>query len=170
LTQLSRWNIARVAVTTVYLMLGWLLFTWSLTPSSLVLGIIHSLIVSLLTFPIFIESDEAARRSHVPHVEMLGVFAVVLVFNMYVASFKVLWQIVRGRINPGVVHFRTRLRTDIARLALTSSITLTPGTITLYLDDDHLIVHWLDARTTHSKYASKLIASPYERLLRRVWA
>ena len=170
MTRWSRWNTVRIAVTTGYLMLGWLLFTWNVSPGSLVLGLIHSAIIALLTFPIFVESDEAARRSHLPRIELLGVFLLVLVFSMYVASFKVLWQILRGRINPGVVHFRTRLRTDIARVALTSSITLTPGTITLFLDDDHLIVHWLDARTTHSKYASKLVAEPYERLLRRIWA
>jgi multicomponent Na+:H+ antiporter subunit E len=169
MTRETRWDVVRVALTATYLMLGWLLFTWNLTPGSLTLGFLHSLIVALLTFPFFVESDEAALRSHVPRIELLGVFALVLVFNMYVASFKVLWQIMRGRIKPGVVHFRTRLRTDIARVALTSSITLTPGTITLYLDDDHLIVHWLDARTTHSKYAANLIAGPYEKLLRHIW-
>jgi len=169
MTSAGRWNLARVLLTAVYLMLGWLLFTWSVEPGALVLGALYSLIISLLTFPVFVEADEAARRSHVPRVELLAVYLVVVVFQMYVASFRVLWQILRGRINPGVVHFRTRLRSDIARLVLTSSITLTPGTITLFLDDDHLIVHWLDARTTHSKYASKLIAGPYEKLLRRIW-
>ncbi|MFW5684072.1 MAG: Na+/H+ antiporter subunit E [Spirochaetota bacterium] len=169
MTRDTRWNIVRAGLTTVYLMLGWMLFTWNLAPGSLVLGLAHSLIIAVITFPIFVESDEAALRSHLPRVEVLGLFLLVLVFNMYVASFKVLWQILRGRINPGVVHFRTRLRTDIARVALTSSITLTPGTITLLLDDDHLIVHWLDARTTHSKYANSLIAGSYERLLRHIW-
>ncbi len=170
MTGRSRWNIARALLTTTYLLGGWLLFTWSLAPGSVVLGLVHAVAIALLTYPIFIEEDEAARRSHLPRVELLGIYLVVLVFNMYVASFKVLWQILRGRINPGVTHFRTRLRTDVARVVLTSSITLTPGTITLLLDDDHLIVHWLDARTRHSKYASKLIAGPYERLLRRIWA
>lgn len=169
MTRVTRWNIVRVLLTMAYLLIGWLLFTWSLSPGSIVLGLIHSLIISLLTFPIFVEEDEAARRSHIPRLEFLGVYLVVLIFQMYVASFKVLAQILRGRINPGVVHFRTRLRSDVARLALTNSITLTPGTITLYLDDDHVIVHWLDARTTHSKYASNLIAGPYEKLLGRIW-
>jgi multicomponent Na+:H+ antiporter subunit E len=169
MTRLARWNVVRVVITAVYLLVGWLLFTWSLAPGSLVLGLFHSLIVALLTYPIFIEDDEAARRSHIPRIELLGIFLVVLVFNMYIASFKVLWQILRGRINPGIVHFRTRLRTHVARVALTNSITLTPGTIAIYLDDDHVIVHWLDARTTHSKYASSLVAGPYERLLRRIW-
>jgi multicomponent Na+:H+ antiporter subunit E len=81
----------------------------------------------------------------------------------------VLWQVIRGRANPGVVHFRTRLRADIARVALTNAITLTPGTITLDLDEDHVIVHWLDARTTHSRYAGELIKGAYERLLGKIW-
>jgi multicomponent Na+:H+ antiporter subunit E len=170
MTHRTRWNITRVLLTTVYLVGGWILFTWSLAPASVLLGLVHSIMIALLTFPIFVEEHEAARRSHLPRIELLGVYLVVLVFNMYVASFRVLWHILRGRINPGVTHFRTRLRTDIARVALTSSITLTPGTITLLLDDDHLIVHWLDARTRHSKYASKLIAGPYERLLGRIWS
>jgi multicomponent Na+:H+ antiporter subunit E len=37
------------------------------------------------------------------------------------------------------------------------------------LDDDHLIVHWLDARTTHSKYAGKLVKGTYEQVLKRIW-
>jgi multicomponent Na+:H+ antiporter subunit E len=93
----------------------------------------------------------------------------VLVFNMYVASFRVLWKIIRGDIEPRVVHFRTHLKTDIARVVLSSSITLTPGTITLDLDDDHLVVHWLDAKTTHSRYAGRIIKGMYEKLLRLVW-
>ena len=163
------WNIVRFVVTTIYLVAGWLLFTWNLSPSSLAVGLINSLIVAAMTYPIFVETDEAARRSILPRVDTLGLFLIVLIFTMYVASFRVLWQILRGRINPGIVHFRTRLRSDIARLTLTSSITLTPGTITVFLDDDHLIVHWLDAKTTHSRYAWQLVASRFEKLLGRIW-
>ena len=135
----TRWNLVRIAVTTVYLWVGWVLFTWSVAPRTLALGLIHSSVVALLTYPVFVEHDEAARRSHVPRLQFLAVYLLLLVFQMYVASFRVLWQIVRGRINPGVVHFRTRLRSDIARVVLTNSITLTPGTITLLLDDDLLL-------------------------------
>lgn len=164
-----RWNLTRFGLTTIYLWLGWILFTWSLASDSLLLGLLQSAIVALLMWPVFIEEDEAARRSLVPRPQFLVIYLGLLIFQMYVASFRVLWQILHGRINPGVVHFRTRLRADVARVALTNSITLTPGTITLLLDDDHLIVHWLDARTTHSKYASKLIAGRFEQVLKRIW-
>lgn len=165
----SKWAVVRFLLTTVALTFGWLLFTWSLDIGSLIAGLGASIAVSAFTYSIFIDEQEAARRAHFPRIHMLVVFLAVLVFSMYVASFNVLWQIIRGKIKPGIVHFRTRLSTDIARVALTHSITLTPGTVTVLLDDDHLIVHWLQAKTTHSKYAGKLIKGTYEELLRRVW-
>ena len=165
----TRWALVRFLITFLSLFAGWMLFTWSLDPGSLVAGIVSSLVVAWFTYSIFVDESEAARRAHLPRPHYFIVYLVVLVFNMYVASFQVLWQILRGKINPGIVHFRTRLKTDIARVALTSSITLTPGTITLDLTDDHLVVHWLDARTTHSRYAGELIKGIYEKLLRRIW-
>ena len=165
----SRWALVRFLITFFTLFAGWLLFTWSLDPGSIIAGILSSLTVSAVTYSIFIDESEAELRAHLPRLHYLLIFAGVLIFNMYVASFRVLWQIVRGNINPGIVHFRTRLKTDIARVALASSITLTPGTITLDLDDDHLVVHWLDARTTHSRYAGRLIKGAHEKLLKKVW-
>jgi multicomponent Na+:H+ antiporter subunit E len=169
MTVRTKWAIVRFGITTVTLMLGWLLFTWSLDLGSVLAGLGASVLVALLTYPIFIEETEAGRRSHLPRIHFLLIFLAVLIFNMYLASFQVLWQVIRGRYSPGVVHFRTRLRTDIARVALTSAITLTPGTVSILLDDDHLIVHWLNSRTTHSRYAGKLIKGTYEELLKRVW-
>ena len=163
------WNIVRFVLTTLYLWVGWVLFTWSLAFNELLLGLILSAAVGVMIWPVFVEENEAARRSLLPRVHMLVVYFAILVFQMYVASFRVLSRILRGRINPGVVHFRTRLCSDIARVALANSITLTPGTITLLLDDDHLIVHWLDSRTTHSRYARRLISEGFERVLGRIW-
>ena len=164
-----RWTIVRIIITTASLMAGWLLFTWSFDIGSIVAGAAASLVVALATYTIFVDETEAALRAHLPRVHVLLLFLIVLIFQMYVASFRMLWQIVRGRINPGIVHFRTRLRTDVARVALCSSITLTPGTVTVLLDDDHLIVHWLDVRTKHSRYAGELIKGTFEKLLGRVW-
>lgn len=45
---------------------------------------------------------------------------------------------------PVLVHFRTSLKTRTARVVLANSITLTPGTITVALEDDMLVVHCLD--------------------------
>ncbi len=45
---------------------------------------------------------------------------------------------------PRIIRFRTGLRTEMARVVLANSITLTPGTITVSLDRDEFTVHCLD--------------------------
>ena len=47
-------------------------------------------------------------------------------------------------VEPELHTFRTKLKTDTARVALANSITLTPGTITCTLEDDKFCVHALD--------------------------
>lgn len=45
------------------------------------------------------------------------------------------------RIDPTIVTFKTKLKDNIARVALANSITLTPGTITIRIEDDVFYVH-----------------------------
>jgi multicomponent Na+:H+ antiporter subunit E len=47
-------------------------------------------------------------------------------------------------IKPQLVTFRTPLKSRAGRTLLADSITLTPGTITVFSRDDELIVHCLD--------------------------
>lgn len=164
-----KWNAVRIIITSINLFAGWILFTGNFAIQSLLIGIILSFLVSFLTYDLFIHESEAAKRSLLPHIHQLVFFIILVIFKMYVASFRVTLNIVRGKINPRIVHFRTRLKADMSRLMLTNAITLTPGTITLNLSDDHLIVHWLDAKTTHSKYAGMLIKGSFEKLLQKVW-
>lgn len=165
----SRWKIARIILTTLYLMVGWILYTGTLAFSSLIQGLFFCTLVSLMTYSLFIDRHQVERRGLVFPIHWFLLYLVYILFQIYISSFKVLFNVLRGRINPGVVHFRTRLQSDVARVTLANSITLTPGTLTLDLDDDHLVVHWLDAQTYHSKYAGELIKGPLERLLKRIF-
>lgn len=45
---------------------------------------------------------------------------------------------------PALVYFDTELRTGLARVMLANSITLTPGTITVSVEENHYCVHCLD--------------------------
>lgn len=44
-------------------------------------------------------------------------------------------------IDPKIISFKTILKTDFARFVLANSITLTPGTVTLRIQDDVFHVH-----------------------------
>jgi multicomponent Na+:H+ antiporter subunit E len=163
------WKVLRILITTVYLFGGWLLFTGTLEPQFIVTGGVFSVLVAFLTYDAFIDESEASWKTLFPRVHWFVVYVFYVVYKIYLASFKVLMAVLRHRINPRVVHFRTRLRSDIARVFLANSLTITPGTIALELDDDHLIVHWLDAETTHSRRAGELIAGHMESILKRIW-
>jgi len=169
MTSLTKWTLVRILFTSFYLFGGWLLFTWSIDTRSLILGAGFSLSIALATFRIFIDDDEAARRTLMPRVHLLGVYLVVLIWKVYMASFATAWSTLRGNFRPRIVHFRTRLNSDIARSVISGSITLTPGTITLELTEDHLVVHWLNAETTHSRYAGELVKGTFEGILKKIW-
>jgi multicomponent Na+:H+ antiporter subunit E len=48
------------------------------------------------------------------------------------------------KIDPHIVTFRTKLRSEMAVTTFANSITLTPGTITVHVDGDRFFVHALD--------------------------
>ena len=47
-------------------------------------------------------------------------------------------------IEPRVTSFHTKLRTDAGKVVLANSITMTPGTITVDVQDDLFLIHCLD--------------------------
>lgn len=73
-------------------------------------------------------------------------YVFVLVREIIKANFEVIRMITSSRyeIEPAVVRFKTDLKTSFARILLANSITLTPGTITVSLENDEYVVHCLD--------------------------
>lgn len=50
----------------------------------------------------------------------------------------------REQLEPVIVHVHTDLKSETLRMMLANSITLTPGTITVALTENDLLVHCLD--------------------------
>ena len=70
-------------------------------------------------------------------------------------------------LRPAMVQIRTSLRSDLGRLVLANSITLTPGTLSVDVDGDALVVHWVDCPPdTDMAAATQQIAGAFERHLR----
>ncbi len=63
---------------------------------------------------------------------VFGPFALGLAY----ANLDVAKRVITGEINPGIVKFNPRLKTDMGRMMLANSITLTPGTLTVDIDDE----------------------------------
>jgi multicomponent Na+:H+ antiporter subunit E len=66
-----------------------------------------------------------------------------------------------------VVQVRTNLRSDLGKLLLANSITLTPGTLTVDVEGDLLLIHWIDCPAgIDMAEATRLIAADFEKHLR----
>ena len=60
------------------------------------------------------------------------------------------------KVHPHLISFRTALRTDTARVLLSQSITLTPGTLTVDQRDGRFLVHALDDAFTEGLRDSEM--------------
>ena len=68
----------------------------------------------------------------------------IILSNLHVA--KVIWS--PGlQINPKVVKIPTKAKTGFGIMTYANSITLTPGTVTITVDNDEMLVHALDDQT-----------------------
>ncbi|MBE9566708.1 MAG: Na+/H+ antiporter subunit E [Proteobacteria bacterium] len=101
----------------------------------------------------------------------LFAYLVVLAFEILRANLDVAYRVLHPAmpIRPGVVVIKTRLTSDIAKMILANSITLTPGTFTLDVVGDRLLIHWINVQTDDIDEASRLIGGKFERYLRVVF-
>ena len=79
-----------------------------------------------------------------------------------IAVFKMVYS-AKYQLEPAVVHFTTNLNSNFARVLLANSITLTPGTITVSLNDNEYVVHCLD-----KELAQGIDHSIFVKLLERI--
>ena len=63
----------------------------------------------------------------------------------------------REVVEPVLVKIHTDLKTETARVILANSITLTPGTITVSLRDQELLVHCLDKSLSEGMEDSEFV-------------
>jgi len=69
-------------------------------------------------------------------------------------------------VEPKLVRIKTNLKTDFGKWMLANSITLTPGTITIDIKDDELLIHSISSLTTEGVEGDDMerkIAAIFER-------
>jgi multicomponent Na+:H+ antiporter subunit E len=65
---------------------------------------------------------------------------------MVKANVDVAYRVITGRINPAIVKINPNLKNDMSLTFLANSITLTPGTLSVDVDQktNELYVHWIN--------------------------
>jgi multicomponent Na+:H+ antiporter subunit E len=69
-------------------------------------------------------------------------------FAMAKANIDVAYRVITGRINPAIVKINPNLKNDTSLTILADSITLTPGTLSVEVDQktNELYVHWINIK------------------------
>ena len=65
--------------------------------------------------------------------------------------------------DPVIVEFHSGFKTQLQNVLLANSITLTPGTITLFQEGDHFVIHCLK-----EQFAEGLETSTFVKLLKKI--
>jgi multicomponent Na+:H+ antiporter subunit E len=142
----------------------WLLLCGNLRRDEIIFGLIVSAVVTALDMPRLriMGGVKLTATAPLALVRFLVVFSVALIR----ANFDVARHVLAPslRIRPTVVEVRTGLRSSLGKLLLAHSITLTPGTLSIDLRDDRLLVHWIDSPPdTDTDRATRAIAESFER-------
>jgi len=125
----------------------WLVLSGKFDPFHMTLGLISCAIISLfssdLLFPEGIPQGLLSKS--------IGFVCYIpwLLYQIFLANLHVLYLSLHPRllekINPQVIRFQSRLKSEISIVTFANSITLTPGTITLFLSmDGEFKVHAID--------------------------
>jgi multicomponent Na+:H+ antiporter subunit E len=119
-----------------------------------IIGVILSLIVGFISHRVLVK-DNLRMLNPVRWFIFLGYVIGPFFVALCKANLDVAYRVVTGRIKPGIVRISPGLKTDLGLSMLANSITLTPGTLSVDVDEDSndLYVHWInvDEKSLESK-------------------
>ena len=125
--------------------LAWIIFNGNFTLEIVLFGVV----IALGMFAFVCKFMDYSIQKELRFYKLVPVFfqyVFLLVKEIVQANLSVCRMILSRKeiVEPVIVHVHTKLKTETARVILANSITLTPGTITVSMTDDDLLVHCLD--------------------------
>src|SRR5665648_838265 len=120
---------------------------WSIF--EIITGIVLSLIVAFVANKVLFQKRTYRMLNPLRRVIFLVYLIGPFFWAMAKANIDVAYRVITGKINPGIVKISPGLKTDLGITLLADSITLTPGTLTVDIDEKNndLYIHWINVTT-----------------------
>lgn len=142
----------------VFLLIIWIIFNGKVTLEIVAVGLVISSLIYLFMckFMGYSFGNDIRMFKKIP---LFLRYLLLIIIEIAKANFYTMKMITSSRniIEPVVVRFKVDLKTEFARVLLANSITLTPGTITVALEGDSLIVHAIDKEIAEGIEESEFI-------------
>jgi len=147
----------------------WLVLSSTLKVPELIVG--GAICVTVSFFGARVYSKLGLPPLGIKRILFFLVYIIVLFWEILRANFDVAYRVLHPRmpIRPGIVVIKTSLKSDIAKLVLANSITLTPGTFTLDIIGDNLLIHWINVKTEDVESATRMVGERFEKYLRVIF-
>lgn len=148
----------------ILLTLAWLALTGRFTAANFVIGF-------ALAFPVvWLSQRGEATFFYLIRIRRLAGFAAFFLWELLKANLRVAHDVLtpRHHMRPGVIAVPLELETDMEILALTTLITLTPGTLSLDVSSDRKTLYIHAMYIDDPEQFREAIRKGYERRVREV--
>ena len=129
----------------VALCVAWILWSGYFKPLLLGLGLASALVCTYLALRMRKADGEGSQFKILQHVHQLATYWPWLLLEIAKSNVEVAKIILSGKMNidPVMIRLKAGQTTEMGQVIYGNSITLTPGTITVDIDDGELLVHAL---------------------------
>lgn len=125
--------------------LAWVIFNGAVTTEIVIFGVVIAFVMFAFICKFMdysLQKEKKLFKNSGRFLCYLGTLVVEIVKANLAAMHLILTD--KEEVEPVIVKCRTNLKSDTNKMLLANSITLTPGTITVSLEDDELVIHCLD--------------------------
>lgn len=160
---------AAVLSSAIVLVLIWSALVMSLDYRELILGAAVSILIAAATGGFF--TGNVFRLLN--PARLAAFFGYVLFFlgRMVMANIDVFLRVIRPvvPVRPGIVRASLKLKNRRARTVVANSITLTPGTLTVDMNDSHIYVHWISLPGGNAEAETQKMVDGFAHRLEKVF-
>ncbi len=149
-------------------MIFWLLLTFEFTTANFIVGAVASLICALFFGRLFVGNVYKLLQPH--RYFWFIVYLFVFIWECIKANLDVAYRVLHPAmpIRPGIVKVKTTLKSDIAKMLLANSITMTPGTISVDIIGEYLYIHWIYVRSEDPEVYTGIITGAFEKYIKKI--
>ena len=133
-------------ILTFFIMLAfWVMLSGMFDPFHLSLGVICCLLIAQFSSHLLFK--DLKLNLNVRQIVGLLLYQPWLFWEIILSSIQVAYLVMhpqmKRKMDPQLIRFRTKLKTQFAKVTFAQSITLTPGTITVSINEDIMTVYAL---------------------------
>lgn len=155
----------------IFCMIIWIGMNWPVDGYWFGAGVIASFSVALAIGNIFVHRPHIVV--HAKRYVWIALYLLVLLVEVIRANIDIIYRVslVNIPLNPGILKIKTKIKSEIGLALLANSITFSPGASTVDIDADKgiIYVHCLDIESQNIKAATELIASKFEKILKKIF-